>query len=519
MKVYYKKRKSKNRRKCDKKKSVDNINDDKNVKDKSENDAEINNNDEGKNTIKNLYQENLGNNKSQQLNTDKTEKEKQNEYYMYEELKINKDIRNNIYFYTWFYYFENMMLKLDNFLCSLLNYSYYLLNKVNNNKRNILLTNSHFNVKIKNVDYNNCSLNINNCSYKNIEQIFIHKRNVINNKTESKERNIIKFLQKQNIKSMIYINDFFDPDNMSILFLVNSTDENENSNYSQRNYSEKEFIDKRINKSEFNEYNILKGYDIILLRHSFEIFYFYKEKNEHINDDFIRQGSTDNIENEKDIIKNDTNENMKTDNQAKKESKNQEKILEKKKFHTMLTWKRYLKDTYILKENVALDALNICSGMDGYIDDKNFNFDVLLNDEYSYLVQYKTKISICRLIYAVTSLLKKKIKPIIYIPHWWYHEVEICKDNIVESPEFHFYIFNELKKDGLLKVGYKQINSLIFTMNDKDFDFFINLAIKNDAILCTNNNDIIKYYFNINENAKVSKFISKGTFFVLTNFL
>ncbi|CRH00346.1 conserved Plasmodium protein, unknown function [Plasmodium relictum] len=522
MRVYQKNRKSKNRRKCDGKKNVDNSNGDKNIKDKDKNGVEINNNGESKIKIKIINQENyLESHRSQKIDTNKTKSEKQNEYYMYEELKINKDIKNSINFYTWFYFFENMMLKLDDSLCSLLNYSYYLLNNVNSNRRNILLINSHYNIKNNLNDTNSCTLNFNNCSYKNIEQVIIYKKEIINNDIDAKELNIIKFLKKQNIKSMIYINDFFEPDNMSILFLIHTTDENEKNNYSERNYLEKKFTDESVNKSHYNEYDILKGYDLILLRYSFEFFYFYKEKNEYENDHFLQQGSIVSIGNEKEIIKdNSTEHNNEINDQEKEESENQDKIiLEKKQFHTMLTWKSYLKDTYILKENVALDALNICSGMDGYIDDKNFNFDVLLNDEYSYLVQYKKKISICRLIYAVTSLLKKKIKPIIYIPHWWYYEVEDCKNKIVESPEFHLYIFNELKKDGLLKIGYKQINSLIFTMNDKDIDFFINLAMKNDAILCTNNNDIIKYYFNINEKAKVSKFISKGTFFVLTNFL
>lgn len=168
---------------------------------------------------------------------------------------------------------------------------------------------------------------------------------------------------------------------------------------------------------------------------------------------------------------------------------------------------------------MVLDALNVCSGMDGYIDDKNFNFDVMRNDQYSYLIQYKTELSIFKLIYAVTSLLQKKIKPIIYIPHWWYYDIPFCEDNITEEVEFQLYIFNELNKDGLLKVGDKKVNLMMLTMDEKDVDILIDLAMQNNAILCTNNNDIIKYYLNVNENAKVSKFISKGTFFVLTNFL
>lgn len=193
--------------------------------------------------------------------------------------------------------------------------------------------------------------------------------------------------------------------------------------------------------------------------------------------------------------------------------------IEKSRYPNMLVWRPMLEKLSYPKGNVTVDALSVCSGMDGYIQNENFNFDVLINDNYAYLVKYKKRISIYRLIYAVAQLLKDRYTPQVFVPYWWFNHVETCKDRLMEPPDFHVFILNELKKDGLLHVGNKKEEILTLTMDEDDVDMLTKLAIDNQAILCTNNDDLIKYYFRIHGKARVSKFISKGSFFVLTNFL
>ncbi|SBS84117.1 conserved Plasmodium protein, unknown function [Plasmodium ovale curtisi] len=523
-------------------------------KNKNENSANANDSEQKQNRNKKLSQKSYKENKNNpELHTCLDENEKKNVYYIFEELTHNKDINSSVKHYTWLYFFENMMLKLDTFISHILNYSYYLLNNAakntdssKNSKRNILLTEPDhtLNRESGNNDQNNFTLNFNNTTFKRIEQIIEHNNDsTINYNVEGKELAIISYLKKQNIKSMIYVNDIFEPQYLSILLLISSTNEKEIFNVNDEQKLLTKLCANDSNKKiDYNELGILKGYDIILVRYSLEIMYFYKNKNELANlDNFSMENeynlAAENeynlaVENEYYLVNSSKrtmkkkNKNKKIDktieinNKKEKENKIQKKvIIEKSKYPTMITWRNYLNNSHLLNEKVVLDALNVCSGMDGYIDDQNFNFDVLVNNNYSYFVQYKTEISICRLIYAVTSLLKKRIKPIIYIPHWWYYDIFLCEEKITETAEFHLYVFDELKKDGLLNIGYKKKNSLILTMDEKDIDLFTDLATQNDATLCTNNNDIIKYYLNINENAKVSKFISQGTFFVITNFL
>ncbi|KAI4838579.1 hypothetical protein MKS88_003063 [Plasmodium brasilianum] len=533
MKDNKKKKNNKNRQtKCDKTINICNENDDESTnKAKKENRSNVNNIGKNQNNEKNINQKNyLENCSIRSVGTYEDENDKRNVYYIFEELILNKHVNSSIYYYTWFYYFENMILKLDSFLNLILNYSYYLLNNSStnikgskNNKRTILLTQSSPISKLINSsnNKNKFKLGFNNNSFKSIEQIIIHKKEITaNNKIDEKEMNIINYLKKKNIKSMIYINDIFEPQRLSMMFLIYSTDEKQCDVF----FSEEQRITEQLTNStpkklDYNECGILNRYDIILIRHSLEIIYLYKNKNINTICDNHTCNSTDLISSTKPILKKNNPNNGKS-NKVEVDSTFQENgTIEKTKYHSMVTWRPYLNNSYLLKYNIVLDALSVCSGMDGYIDDKNFNFDVLINDEYSYLIQYKTKLSICRLVYAVTSLLKKKMKPIIYIPYWWYHDIQFCKNNIVESTEFHLYIFNELKKDMLLKIGYKKVDPLMLSMDEKDIDIFIDQAIQNDATLCTNNSDIIKYYLNINERAKVSKFISKGTFFVLTNHL
>ncbi|SPJ11191.1 conserved Plasmodium protein, unknown function [Plasmodium sp. DRC-Itaito] len=502
-----------------------------------------------------------------------------NVYYIYEELKINKNISTNIYFYTWFYYFENMILKLDNFLDMILNYSYYLLNDSCNKERIFFLIETPLKLNIhKCIDSaGHITINFNHKMFKNIEKLIseqeknntnkkktkknkkdydntieqnyepkmnneninspnkpidIDMENVIedditNDIQNEKEDYIINFLKQQKIKSILYINDIFEPEHLSILFLLHTGIKDETLNCIEKTYTDGVFNDEYLNKSDYNEFGILKGYDIILLRYSYEVIYFYKEKNTSLFSDYTIQKKDDKANEPKTCypLHHNNNEigNLNNQNEINNFHNNNsyyEQILnDQNKYHTMLTWKPHLRYVNNSTQIVLLDALNISSGMDGYIDDKNFNFDVLVNDEYSYLVQYKTKISISRLIYAVTSLFQKKLKPMVYVPYWWYNEIALCENNLDEPANFHLYVLNELKKDGLLKIGYRKISSTIFTMNHKDIDFIIKLCMKHDAILCTNNNDLIKYYLEMNPNAKVSKFISKGTFFVLTNFL
>ncbi|SOV78322.1 conserved Plasmodium protein, unknown function [Plasmodium sp. gorilla clade G3] len=508
------------------------------------------------------------------------EEGKSNVYYIYEELKINKNISTKIYFYTWFYYFENMILKLDNFLDMILNYSYYLLKDSCNKERIFFLIETPLKLNIhKCIDSTgHITINFNHKMFKNIEKLIseqeknnTNKKKTTKNKKDydktidqncelktnnenidslnkqididmeiviedditndiqnEKENYIINFLKQQKIKSILYINDIFEPEHLSILFLLHTGIKDETINCIEKTYTDGVFNDEYLNKSDYNEFGILKGYDIILLRYSYEVIYFYKEKNTSLFSDYDIQKRDDKAnerENSNPLNYNDNeigniNNQNETNNFHNNNNSYYEQILnDKNKYHTMLTWKPHLRYINNSTKIVLLDALNISSGMDGYIDDKNFNFDVLINDEYSYLVHYKTKISISRLIYAVTSLFQKKLKPMVYVPYWWYNEIALCENNLDEPANFHLYVLNELKKDGLLKIGYKKISSTIFTMNHKDIDFIIKLAMKNDAILCTNNNDLIKYYLDMNPNAKVSKFISKGTFFVLTNFL
>ncbi|SOV16116.1 conserved Plasmodium protein, unknown function [Plasmodium gaboni] len=511
----------------------------------------------------------------------KDEEGKNNVYYIYEELKINKNISSKIYYYTWFYYFENMILKLDNFLDMILNYSYYLLNDSCNKERIFFLIETPLKINIhKCIDSTgHITINFKHKMFKNIEKIISEQENNCTNKKKrkknknnydntidqncesilnneninspnksididvenviedditnvlqnEKEDYIINFLKHQKIKSILYINDIFEPEHLSILFLIHTEIKSETINCIGKTYTDGVFNDEYLNKSDYNEFGILKGYDIILLRYSYEVIYFYKEDNTSLFSDYNIQKSDDKDNERKNSYplnyNNNEIDNLNNQNDTKNFTYNNnssyyEKILnDKNKYHIMLTWKPHLKYVNNSTQIVLLDALNISSGMDGYIDDKNFNFDVLVNDEYSYLVQYKTKISISRLIYAVTSLIQKKLKPMVYVPHWWYNEIAFCENNLDEPANFQLYVLNELKKDGLLKIGYRKISSRIFTMNHKDIDFIIKLAMKHDAILCSNNNDIIKYYLEMNENAKVSKFISKGTFFVLTNYL
>ncbi|KMZ82354.1 hypothetical protein PVIIG_04468 [Plasmodium vivax India VII] len=454
----------------------------------------------------------------------------QNRYYIFEELIFNEDMKKKVRHYTWFYYFENLVLKLDNFVTQILNYSYHILNNMTtpsnsggiNNKRNILLVQSTHTVKLVNRRNRKKKFtsSFNHNSFKRIEQIVMQKKEInTNSKIDKNELKILNYLKKQNIKSMIYINDIFEPQFFSILFLVHTTEEKEIANFiSKQNDVTEHSPNENVQKLDCNEYGILRGYDIILLRYSYEIIYFYKNSKatasytNHIYNQANQHGKITKKKEENDHAKEqvprETNNNTLNKN-----------IIEKNKYHTMLTWRNYLNDSNELKQCVVLDALNICSGMDGYIDGENFNFDVLVNDAYSYLVKYKTKLSIFRLIYAVTSLLKSQMRPIIYIPHWWYHDIPFCENNIIESGDFHLFVFKELEKDGFLKIGNKNKDSSVLTMDEKDTDLFVELAIEENAILCTNNNDIIKYYIDICENAKVSKFIAKGTFFMLANFL
>ncbi|CAA9988498.1 conserved Plasmodium protein, unknown function [Plasmodium knowlesi strain H] len=461
----------------------------------------------------------------------------QNMYYIFEELIFNEDMKKKVRHYTWFYYFENLVLKLDNCVTQILNYSYYILNNMAipsnssaiNKKRNILLVQSTLTVKLVNRRNRKKKFtsSFNNNAFKRIEQIVMHKEEIsTNSKTDKNELKILNYLKNQNIKSMIYINDIFEPQFFSILFLVHTKEEKDIANFISKQSDITEYSpNKNVQKLDCNEYGILRGYDIILLRYSYEIIHFYKNSkatasyNNHICNQINEHGKITKKNNHKSQKK---EENYHANEQAPRVPNNSnlnKDIIEKNKYHTMLTWRNYLNDSNELKQCVVLDALNICSGMDGYIDGENFNFDVMVNDAYSYLVKYKTKLSIFRLIYAVTSLLKSQMRPIIYIPHWWYHDIPLCEKNIIESGDFHLFIFKELEKDGFLKIGSKNKDSSVLTMDEKDTDLFVELAIEENAILCTNNNDIIKYYIDICENAKVSKFIAKGTFFMLANFL
>ncbi|SBT71568.1 protein farnesyltransferase subunit beta, putative [Plasmodium malariae] len=198
--------------------------------------------------------------------------------------------------------------------------------------------------------------------------------------------NIINYLKKKNIKSMIYINDIFEPQRLSMMFLIYSTDEKQCDVF----FSEEERITEQLTnstpkKSEYNECGILNRYDIILIRHSLEIIYLYKNKNINTICDNYTCNSTDLISSTK-PIKKKNNPNNGSSNKVEVDSTFQENgTIEKTKYHSMVTWRPYLNNSYLLKYNIVLDALSVCSGMDGYIDDKNFNFDVLINDEYSYL--------------------------------------------------------------------------------------------------------------------------------------
>ncbi|GAW81236.1 hypothetical protein, conserved [Plasmodium gonderi] len=544
-----KKKKSENQKKKKKgnkeKNNPCNENDGGNVKkDKQKNGENINtvmeqeNEKTNQNCHGNINQETYISNKSnQKLHTRQEGNEDQNMYFIFEELLFNEDLKKKVHYYTWFYYFENLVLKLDNFVTQILNYSYYLLSNMANpsnncnisNKRNILLVQSTLTVKLINRRNRKKKFtsSFNNNSFKRIEQIVMYKKEInTNGKIDKNELKTLNYLKKQNIKSMIYINDIFEPQFFSILFLVNSTDEKEFNNFiSTQNEITEHFPNESIKKLGSNEYGILRGYDIILLRYSYEIIYFYKNNNTTISYDHnIYNQTHNNVNITKGTFKNNNKKEKNNDSndQIVKGTNNSllnTNIIEKSKYHTMITWRNYLNNSNVTKQCVVLDALNICSGMDGYIDGENFNFDVLINDAYSYLVKYKTKLSITRLIHAVTSLLKSQMHPIIYIPHWWYHNIAFCENNIIESGDFHLHIFKELEKDGLLKVGSKNKDSSVLTMDEKDTDLFVELAIQKNAILCTNNNDIIKYYLNMCENAKVSKFIAKGTFFMLANFL
>ncbi|EUD67318.1 hypothetical protein C922_02468 [Plasmodium inui San Antonio 1] len=439
----------------------------------------------------------------------------QNMYHIFEELIFNEDMKKKVRHYTWFYYFENLVLKLDNFVTEILNYSYYILNSMAtpsyssgiNNKRNILLVQSTVTVKLVNMRNRKKKFtsSFNHNAFKRIEQIVMHKEEInTNSKIDKNELKILNYLKNQNIKSMIYINDIFEPQFFSILFLVHTREEKEISNsMSEQNEITEHWPNENVQKLDCNEYGILRGYDIILLRYSYEIIYFYKDGEatsiytNHIYNQAHKHGkiTKKNPQKSKKKEENDhANEQMPTG--ANNNTLNKD-IIEKNKYHTMLTWRNYLNDSNELKQCVVLDALNICSGMDGYIDGENFNFDVLVNDAYSYLVKYKTKLSIFRLIYAVTSLLKSQMRPIIYIPHWWYHDIPFCENNIVESGDFHLFVFKELEKDGFLKIGNKNKDSSVLTMDEKDTDLFVELAIEENAILCTNNNDIIKYYIDV----------------------
>ncbi|ANQ08161.1 Uncharacterized protein PCOAH_00028100 [Plasmodium coatneyi] len=461
----------------------------------------------------------------------------QNVYYIFEELIFNEDMKKKVPHYTWFYYFENLVLKLDNFVTQILNYSYYILNNMAtpskssgiNKKRNILLVQSTLTVKLVNRRNRKKKFtsSFNHNAFKRIEQIIMHKEEInTNSKIDKKELKILNYLKSQNIKSMIYINDIFEPQFFSILFLVQTKEEKEITNsISKQNEITEHWPNENVQKLDCNEYGILRGYDIILLRYSYEIIHFYKNSsatesyNNHIHNQAheYRKITKKNHHKSKKREENDhANEEVPRETNNNTLNKN---IIEKNKYHTMLTWRNYLNDSNKLKQCVVLDGLNICSGMDGYIDGENFNFDILINDAYSYLVKYKTQLSIFRLIYAVTSLLKSQMRPIIYIPHWWYHDIPFCENSILESGDFHLFVFKELEKDGFLKIGNKKKDPSVLTMDEKDTDLFVELAMEENAILCTNNNDIIKYYIDICENAKVSKFIAKGTFFMLANFL
>lgn len=411
-----------------------------------------------------------------------------NVYYIYEELKINKNISTKVYFYTWFYYFENMILKLDNFLDMILNYSYYLLNDSCNKERIFFLIETPLKLNIhKCIDSTgHISINFNHKMFKNIEKLIseqeinnTNKKNTQKNKKDydntieencesnrynqninspnksidmeddmeddiedyvehniehniedditndiqnEKEDYIINFLKQQKIKSILYINDIFEPEHLSILFLLHTGIKDETINCIEKTYTDGVFNDEYLNKSDYNEFGILKGYDIILLRYSYEVIYFYKEKNTSIFSDYNIQNKDDD-QNERKMFyplnhNNNEIENLNNENEIDNFHNNNnfyyEQILnDQNKYPIMLTWKPHLRYVNNSTQIVLLDALNISSGMDGYIDDKNFNFDVLINDEYSYLVQYKTKVSICRLIYAVTSLFQKKLKPMV----------------------------------------------------------------------------------------------------------
>ncbi|KJP85310.1 hypothetical protein AK88_05064 [Plasmodium fragile] len=461
----------------------------------------------------------------------------QNMYYIFEELIFKEDMKKKVRHYTWFYYFENMVLKLDNFVTQILNYSYYILNNMVtpsncsgiNNKRIILLVQSTLTVQMVNGRNRKKKFtsSFNHNAFKHIEQIVMHKEDInTNSKINKNELKILNYLKNQNIKSMIYINDIFEPQFFSILFLVHTTEEKETTNFiSKQNDITEHSPNKNDQKLDYNECGIMRGYDIILLRYSYEIIYFYKNSkatasyNNPIYNQANQHGKiTEKKHHNSKIQQQNDHPNEQVSRGTNNSTLNKD-IIEKNKYHKMLTWKNYLNKSNELKQCVVLDALNICSGMDGYIDGENFNFDVLVNDAYSYLVKYKTKLSIFRLIYAVTSLLKSQMRPIIYIPHWWYHDIPFCENNILESGDFHLFVFKELEKDGFLKIGNKNKDSSVLTMDEKDTDLFVELAIEQNAILCTNNNDIIKYYIDICENAKVSKFIAKGTFFMLANFL
>ncbi|GAB66744.1 hypothetical protein PCYB_095280 [Plasmodium cynomolgi strain B] len=378
----------------------------------------------------------------------------QNMYYIFEELIFNEDMKKKVRHYTWFYYFENLVLKLDNFVTQILNYSYYILNNMAtpsnssgiNNKRNILLVQSTLTVKLVNRRNRKKKFtsSFNHNAFKRIEQIVMHKEEInTNSKIDKNELKILNYLKNQNIKT-------------------HTTEEKEIANFiSKQNDITEHSPNENVQKLDCNEYGILRGYDIILLRYSYEIIYFYKNSkatasyNNHIYNQAHQHEKITKKNHQKSKKK---EENDHANEQVPRGTNNDtlnKDIIEKNKYHTMLTWRNYLNDSNELKQCVVLDALNICSGMDGYIDGENFNFDVLVNDAYSYLVKYKTKLSIFRLIYAVTSLLKSQMRPIIYIPHWWYHDIPLCENNIIESGDFHLFVFKELEKDGFLKIGNK----------------------------------------------------------------
>lgn len=295
---------------------------------------------------------------------EKKKKKKKIYFFMFEELKFQPYLVKDIDLYVWFYFFDNMKLQLDSFLASYLNYAYFLLTRVNRNKSKILLIDYPFSLHKEPFDIEKkIAFLLNNAYYKNIERLVerkskIRKKQIIETKMEDYENfasdtdegieqtnkemndeqlNIINFLNKTNIKNMMYISDIFATNQISIMFLLDSDDKQETeSEEESETDKESEVTDesdienaeiktkwnKKETKTEINElkYNnsdneicngirenyysickkkkknifnvdsrerdengIFKGYEVILIRCSYEILYFYKaQDNERI---------------------------------------------------------------------------------------------------------------------------------------------------------------------------------------------------------------------------------------------